>query len=57
MRLALLALPLAMLGLAGCVDVYHQPAPRQQTIVTPEAAPAPTVVAPPGTTATVVTRP
>jgi len=55
MRLAWLLIPLAVLGLAGCIDVHEHPAPRE-TVVTPPGAPPPAVVAPPGSTATVVTH-
>ena len=55
MRASLLLLPLAFLGLAGCVDVHEHPAPRSATVVTP--APSPPVYAAPGTSTTVVTRP
>jgi hypothetical protein len=56
MRVSLLLIPLAALGLAGCVDVHSHPTPRDTTVVTPAPAPAP-VYAAPGTSTTVVTRP
>lgn len=62
MRVSLLLLPLAALGLVGCVDVHSHP-PAQETVVTPAPAPAPVYTAPgtyaaPGSTSTtVVTRP
>lgn len=49
MRISLLLLPLALLGLAGCVDVDRAPPQHETTVVTPAPA-APAVVAPPGTT-------
>jgi hypothetical protein len=55
MRIALLVLPIAVLGLAGCIDVHEHPAPRE-TVVMPGAPPPPTAEAPPGSTATVVTH-
>lgn len=54
MRIALLVLPIAVLGLTGCIDVHEHPAPRE-TVVTP-GAPPPPADAPPGSTATVVTH-
>jgi len=61
MRLSLLILPLAMLGLTGCIDVHEHPPTHNTTIVAPptqtEVAPPPTVYAPPGSSATVITRP
>jgi hypothetical protein len=57
MRVSLLLLPLAALGLAGCIDVHSHPAPRDTTVVTP-APTAPVYAAPSSTTTeTVVTRP
>lgn len=55
MRVSMLILPFAMLGLAGCIDVHSHPdpAPRETTIVTP--APTAPVYVEPGTT--IVTRP
>jgi hypothetical protein len=55
MRASLLLLPLAVLGLAGCVDVHEHPTPRE-TVVTPAPQPPATVYTTPGTTATVVTH-
>jgi hypothetical protein len=55
MRFALLALPLVLLSLTGCIDVHEHPPPRE-TVVTPPGSPPPAVVAPPGSTATVETR-
>ncbi len=57
MRVSLLLLPLAVLGLAGCVDVHEHPAPKSATVVTPAPNPPTTVYTSPGTSATVVTRP
>jgi hypothetical protein len=56
MRFSLLLLPLAVLGLAGCVDVHEHPTPvRHETVVTPAPTPPATVYTAPGST--VVTRP
>ncbi|HUN40988.1 MAG TPA: hypothetical protein VMU81_11895 [Acetobacteraceae bacterium] len=55
MRNAVLVIPLVVLGLTGCVAVHEHPAPRE-TVVTPATPPPPEVVAPPGSTATVVTH-
>jgi hypothetical protein len=57
MRFSWLLLPLALLGLAGCIDVHEHPAARHETVVTPAPTPPATVYAAPGTSATVVTRP
>jgi hypothetical protein len=63
MRFSLLAFPLVVLGVAGCIDVHTHPAPQQPqtTVVTPAPAPAPAPPPPvytaPGTSATVVTQP
>lgn len=54
MRPSLLLLPLALIGLAGCVDVDRPPAQHETTVVTPSPAPQATIVAPPGPSATVV---
>jgi len=56
MRTSLLLLPIAFLGLAGCVDVHEHATPRT-TVVTPAPTPPATVYATPGTSTTVVTRP
>jgi uncharacterized protein YceK len=53
MRVSLLFLPVAALGLAGCVDVHSTPTPKETTVVTP----APVYAAPESTSTTVVTRP
>ena len=52
-------LPLALLGLAGCIDVHEHPAPQPSTTyVTPAPAPTTTYVTPaPPTTTTVVRTP
>jgi hypothetical protein len=55
MRVSLLLLPLAALGLVGCVDVHSNPPAKETTVVTP--APAPVYAAPGSTSTTVVTRP
>lgn len=57
MRLSWILLPLAVLGLVGCVDVHEHPTPRHETLVTPAPVAPPTVYATPGTSTTVVTRP
>jgi len=59
MRLSLLLLPLAVIGLAGCVDVHeHPPARHDTTVVTPAPNPPPTMYAPaPGSSTTIVTHP
>jgi hypothetical protein len=57
MRISFL-LPLAFLGLAGCVNVHEHPNPQPTaTVVTPAPAPQATYVAPaePGTTTVVRT--
>ena len=48
---------LALLGLAGCVDIVEQPKPRAATVVAPPAQSSGNVYVPPGGSATVVTRP
>jgi hypothetical protein len=56
MRISLLV-PLAFLGLTGCIDVHEHPTPTS-TVVTPAPAPTATYVAPaPPTTTTVVRSP
>ena len=58
MRFSLLLLPLALLGLSGCIDVHeHPPAHHDTTVVAPAPNPPPTVYAPPGSSTTVVTHP
>ncbi len=57
MRVSLLLLPLAALGLAGCVDVHSNPPAKETTVVTPAPAPAPVYAAPGTTSTTVVTHP
>ena len=42
MRVSVILLPLAFLGLAGCVNVHEHPAPRE-TVVTPNSAPPPSL--------------
>jgi hypothetical protein len=58
MRISFL-LPLAVLGLTGCIDVHEHPAPpATTTYVTPAPAPTTTYVTPaPPTTTTVVRTP
>jgi hypothetical protein len=48
-------LPLAFLGLAGCIDVHEHPTPTS-TVVTPAPAPTTTYVAPAQPTTTTVVR-
>ena len=59
MRLPLLLLPLAVMGLAACVDMDEQPPVQHETtVVTPAPTPAPpaaTYVAP-GSGTTIVTH-
>jgi hypothetical protein len=56
MRISLLV-PLAFLGLTGCIDVREHPTPTSN-VVTPAPAPTATYVAPaPPTTTTVVRSP
>lgn len=58
MRVSLLMLlPIAALGLAGCVDVHSTPTPKETTVVAPAPAPAPAYAVPNSTSTTVVTRP
>ena len=59
MRAILFVLPIALLGLSGCVDVESHPTPRSTTVVTPAPAAPPVMYAAPGTSTstTVVTRP
>lgn len=58
MRFSLLLLPLALLGLSGCIDVHeHPPARHDTTVVTPAPEAAAPVYAPPGSSTTVVTHP
>lgn len=66
MRYALLVLPVALLGLTGCIDVHEHPTPQRETVVTPApsattvipaAPPGGAIYAPPGSGTTVVTHP
>jgi hypothetical protein len=58
MRVSLLFLPLAALGLVGCVNVHSNPPAHESTVVTPAPVYAsPSYAAPGSTSTTVVTRP
>lgn len=62
MRASLLLLPLAALGLVGCVDVHPNPPARDTTVISPAPAPAPVYASPSyavpsSTSTTVVTHP
>ncbi len=54
MRISFL-IPLAFLGLAGCVTTVHEP-PSQATVVTPAPAPTATYVAPAAPASTTIVR-